>query len=251
MPAGSIGPNGGGDDDVVFGDHGAVIQQVIDPNLPDVRLQKIQTTRISSIRAIESRAYQNGNDDTIFGNRDRDVLVGGAGHDMIDGDEADDLIFGDQVFLLRRLLGADTGTDITAQQDITSGRFETLCGWLLYSRSDRTSCGITGGENTSGALLTDGTTRDFRTRTARRGGPNTRSPPRTVMRTTTHDLPTTDRGPGRLGNDYSPAGPRTTDLRPDGTTSCRATAASSPRSRARSIRRRPPTSARHAPPTAA
>ena len=50
-------------DDIIFGDHGAVIQQVVDPNLPDPRHQKIQTTLISSVRAIESRAYQNGADD--------------------------------------------------------------------------------------------------------------------------------------------------------------------------------------------
>src|SRR6185503_14434557 len=44
-----------GYDDIIFGDHGAVIQQTVDPNLPDGRLQKIQTTLLSSIRRIESR----------------------------------------------------------------------------------------------------------------------------------------------------------------------------------------------------
>ena len=57
---------------------------------------------------------------------------------------------------------ADTPTDITTQQNITSGRFQALCGTLLYSRSDRTSCGITGGENTSGVLLTNGVAQNFR-----------------------------------------------------------------------------------------
>ncbi len=65
-------------DDIIFADHGAVIQQVVDPNLPDTRLQKIQTTLLSSVREIESRAYQNGNDDIVFGNVGRDVIVGGA-----------------------------------------------------------------------------------------------------------------------------------------------------------------------------
>src|SRR3990170_3226310 len=86
-------------DDVIFGDHGAVIQQVVDPNLPDTRDQKIQTTLLSSIRAIESRNYQEGNDDAIFGNLGRDVIVGGADHDLLDGNEQDDLIFGDQIFM--------------------------------------------------------------------------------------------------------------------------------------------------------
>ena len=60
-------------DDVAFGDHGTVIQQVADTNVPEERLQKIQTTLLSSMRAIESRAYQNGGDDAINGNLGRDV----------------------------------------------------------------------------------------------------------------------------------------------------------------------------------
>jgi len=152
-------------DDIVFGDHGAVIQQVSDPNLPDARLQKIQTTLLSSVRRIESRAYQNGNDDTVFGGYGRDVIVGGAGNDMLDGMEQDDLVFGDQVFLNRRVV--ETGqTDITAQGDITSGRFETLCGGLLYTRSDQPTNVCPGdpvpNADTSGKLLVDGVWRDFR-----------------------------------------------------------------------------------------
>ena len=64
---------------------------VADPNAPDTRLQKIQTTTLASIRRIESRAFQNGGDDVIFGNLGRDMIVAGTGHDMADGDEADDL----------------------------------------------------------------------------------------------------------------------------------------------------------------
>jgi Ca2+-binding RTX toxin-like protein len=56
------------------------------------------------VRAIESRAYQNGRDDTVFGGLGRDVVVGGAGNDMLDGNQQDDLIFGDQIFLLRRVV---------------------------------------------------------------------------------------------------------------------------------------------------
>ncbi|HET9436020.1 MAG TPA: Calx-beta domain-containing protein [Candidatus Limnocylindrales bacterium] len=151
-------------DDVIFGDHGAVIQQVMDPNLPDPRRQKIQTTLLSSVRAIESRAYQNGSDDTVFGNLGRDVIVGGAGNDLLDGNEQDDVIFGDQAFLARRVTDPTypSTSDWISPVDVTSGRFQALCGWLLYSRSDRTSCGVTGTENDSGALLTDGTWRDYR-----------------------------------------------------------------------------------------
>ena len=126
-------------DDIVFGDHGTISQQVADTNQPDPRLQKIQTTTIGSVRGIESRAYQNGGDDTINGNEGRDVLVGGAGDDMVDGDEQDDMVFGDNIFLLRRVVEPTfpITSDYAGVTDTTSLRFQTLCGDLLYSRTDR------------------------------------------------------------------------------------------------------------------
>ena len=158
-------------DDVIFGDHGEVIQQVADTNEPDTRLQKIQTTLLASIRAIESRAFQNGGDDTIFGGLGRDVIVGGAGHDMADGDDHDDLVFGDQIFLYRRVLGEapmPDETNWTGPVDTTSGRFQTLCGVTMYSRTDLASTGLLGdcagtfGADNSGKLLVDGTWRNYR-----------------------------------------------------------------------------------------
>jgi hypothetical protein len=112
-------------DDIVFGDHGRVFQQVADPNEPDLRLKKIQTTAIASVRAVESRAFQNGGNDTTNGDLGRDLIVGGAGDDLGDGDEQDDLLFGDNIFLLRRVVepALPTATDYTGAIDITSGRF--------------------------------------------------------------------------------------------------------------------------------
>lgn len=138
-------------DDIVVGDHGAVTQDVSDPNLPDARLQKIQTTALSTLLSIESRSIQRGDDDVIFGGLGRDVLVGGAGHDAADGGEADDLVFGDNAALLRTI------------GNWTSPHFQTLCGTLLYSRSDRpNACGVPTTEDASGILLTDGTPRAYR-----------------------------------------------------------------------------------------
>ena len=138
-------------DDVIFGDHGAIVQDVADPNLPDPRLQKIQTTAISTLLSIESRNIQRGSDDVIFGNLGRDVLVGGAGHDMVDGDEADDILFGDNVTFVR------------IPGNWTSPHFQTLCGTLLYSRTDQpNACGGLVGEDNSGLLLVDGTPRAYR-----------------------------------------------------------------------------------------
>ena len=154
-------------DDVIFGDHGIVIQQTGDTNQPDPRLQKIQTTSLASIRLIESRAYQNGADDVIFGNLGRDVIVGGAGNDMADGDEADDMVFGDNAFLLRRVDEPQfpAATDYAGPIDITSGRFQALCGTLMYSRTDRPnvcSFGNPVGSDTSGLLLVNGVWQSYR-----------------------------------------------------------------------------------------
>ncbi len=123
--SGTLGAN----DDIVFGDHGEIVQNVQGPR--DVSkpvpagLQKIQTTTIDSLVSMRSREPQNGADDTIYGNSDRDLLVGGTGSDFIDGGVEDDIVFGDNVELVR-----------TANTE--SGRFQTLGGTLLYSRSDLT-----------------------------------------------------------------------------------------------------------------
>ncbi|MCA1683511.1 MAG: hypothetical protein LC708_00005, partial [Actinobacteria bacterium] len=140
-------------DDVIFGDHGVVIQNVTDPNLPDPRLQKIQTTTLGSLRKIESRALQNGADDVILAGLGRDVVVGGAGHDMADGDEQDDFVFGDNAYLVRRI------NEATGATDVTSPHFQTLSAGLLYGRSDQAP---SPSADASGQLLVDGVARNYR-----------------------------------------------------------------------------------------
>jgi hypothetical protein len=145
-------------DDIIFGDHGSIAMYVQDPNEPFELPQRIQTTLIDDVFRIASEELQNGDDDTIFGNLGRDVIVAGAGNDMADGDEQDDLVFGDNVTELARRHG-----------DITSLRFQTLCGGQLYTRTDQAlagACTVAGfgpvtGDN-SGQLLVDGTPRDYR-----------------------------------------------------------------------------------------
>ena len=161
---------------IIFGDHGEVVMYVDDPNLPPNLLQRIQTTSLDLILEINSKEFQNGGDDVIFGDDQPDVLIGGAGNDMIDGRTNDDLIFGDNVFLKNR------GTDIT------SLRFQALAGVLMYSRTDRNSTVYMGeyadpnaplsptraefayteqgvdslGEDNSGRLLTNGIAQTYR-----------------------------------------------------------------------------------------
>ena len=96
---------------------------------------------------VDSKALQNGGNDWIYGNVDRDVLVGGTGADAIDGGVQDDLIFGDNVAFARTL------------GDFTSPHFQTLTGTLLYGRSDRAPFPAA---DLSGALLVDGTPRNYR-----------------------------------------------------------------------------------------
>jgi Ca2+-binding RTX toxin-like protein len=97
----------------------------------------------------------------VFGGLGRDLIVGGADNDMLDGGEHDDMIFGDQIFLNRRVV--ETGNTDIYTADITSGRFQVLCGTLLYSRTDRpNACGGSVNADNSGALLTDGLAQNFR-----------------------------------------------------------------------------------------
>ena len=143
----------GNDDDIIFGDHGVVTQDVsgardVTKAVPS-KPQKISTTSIGrqsavlndrfgvtpvggvaievsvGVLSVDSKALQNGADDWIYGNVDRDVLVGGTGSDAIDGGVQDDLIFGDNVAFTRTL------------DNFTSPHFQTLTGTLLYSRSDQ------------------------------------------------------------------------------------------------------------------
>ena len=148
-------------DDIIFGDHGEIVQNVSDPNEPEPLLQKLQTTTLSSVLVLRSKELQNGSDDVIFGNLGRDVIVAGTGHDMADGDEADDFVFGDNVTSLTRT-GGDDGNLV---DDTASKRFQTLAGAMLYSRTDQnaTFAGApVPNADTSGELLVDGVARMYR-----------------------------------------------------------------------------------------
>ena len=140
---------GAGTADVLFGDHGAVIQAVVDPNLPNAWPQKIQTT--GRILRIDSKVLQSGGEDVMFGGAGASLLVGGSGNDMIDGGPGDDLIFGDSVELRMRAVFAPGTLDVISV-DVTNPRFQALIGTLLYD---------TGLGGTT-ALLVDGVARAYR-----------------------------------------------------------------------------------------
>ncbi|MGB4272827.1 MAG: calcium-binding protein, partial [Propionicimonas sp.] len=82
--------------DLIFGDYGRVVQDVVDPHLPDPRLQRIQTTAGIQIAATDRT---DGEDDTIFGSGADDYIFGGTGDDVIDAGHGRNLIVGDNGML--------------------------------------------------------------------------------------------------------------------------------------------------------
>ena len=170
-------------DDVSSATTARSCSSVADPNLPDARLQKIQTTLLASLVAIESRAFQNGGDDVIFGNVGRDTIVAGAGDDMADGDEPTTCCSA----TTRSCCGASSSTPPACRLSTvrTSPHFQALCGTLIYSRTDRTNaCGGAGrrrherraaGQRRAAELPRSRQRRRGRPRHARRGGRSTSS----------------------------------------------------------------------------
>ena len=129
---GSTASNIYGDyDDVIFGDHGNVTQDVAGkrdttkavPTLP----QALQTTLRA--RIVVTSAPSNGVDDQIYGNGGQDILLGGTGNDAIDGGAGMDLVFGDHASL-DRTTHLDTFTNL---------RFENLIGTQMYSTAPTTA----------------------------------------------------------------------------------------------------------------
>src|SRR5260221_5482138 len=87
LVAGKDTIQGNAGDDIIFGDHGVVLQQIAD-------IQKILIVRkVSDIRTDQPA---NGDDDDIQGNAGRDRIFGGNGSDTISGGTESDVIFRDQ-----------------------------------------------------------------------------------------------------------------------------------------------------------
>jgi len=203
---------------VIFGDHGEVVQFVHNPNEPDLSdliplplgilpvLQKIQTTELSTILEINSLELQNGADDIIYGTAIADIIIGGAGNDMIDGAAGDDLIFGDNVFLTRMGIAGDENLI----DDISNLRFQTLLGSYLYSRSDRALPGLDPdlltsypGEFESGVLLTDDIARNYRDPSGPQWWAEYKIDYKELH---TFDMDSGNVGVGSFGNDYIAGG---------------------------------------------
>lgn len=130
-------------DDVIFGDHGRIDQDVSgarDTTKPiPAKLQGIQTTL--SARLVQSLETQNGASDIIYGNGGQDILIGGTGDDAIDGGTGVDLIFGDHASLDRW----------SHLDNFTSPRFQTLSGTQIYATT-----GVnTGSDLTNGVAQLD------------------------------------------------------------------------------------------------
>ena len=130
-PGGTTTDAFGGFDDVIFGDHGVIVEDVAgarDTTKPIPALPQLLQTTLRD-RVIQSAQVDNGANDTIYGNGGEDILIGGTGDDAIDGGTQRDLIFGDHVSLDRT----------THLGDFTNPRFEDLSGTQLYSTAVATA----------------------------------------------------------------------------------------------------------------
>ena len=148
--------NGNSGEDIIFGDHG-----VIDQDLPpspgslneefrsgavrvdigrirqsdgmfvqvvtaDTSEKLLSTTRVFDVRTVEP---QNGDDDTIHGDSDSARIFGGNGDDTIIGDATEDLIFGDHGHLGYRADDNDLTTlDLVESIDAEFGGIDTISG---------------------------------------------------------------------------------------------------------------------------
>jgi Ca2+-binding RTX toxin-like protein len=121
-------------DDVIFGDHGRVDQDVLSATVgpagytrPLAKPQKIQTTL--RIQAIQTREPANGAADTIAGDLGIDRILGGNGADTITGDGGDDLILGDHGLI--RYPTPDSGSvhpDLISTSDPNQGAGDSIEG---------------------------------------------------------------------------------------------------------------------------
>ena len=130
-PGGTTTDAFGGFDDVIFGDHGVIIEDVSgarDTTKPIPALPQLLQTTLRD-RVIQSAQVDNGANDTIYGNGGEDILIGGTGDDAIDGGTQRDLIFGDHVSLDRT----------THLNNFKNPRFEDLSGTQLYSTAVATA----------------------------------------------------------------------------------------------------------------
>jgi hypothetical protein len=163
--------NGGEGEDLIFGDRGRVLYFVGFPPVSFagdasdaatlLGLEALAVTvlghggpgdktdgLVRHASVIVSVDLNVGDEDTVRGNGDDDILIGGAAGDRVDGNAHSDVVFGDAVALVR---AANTN----------SGRFQTLLGTRLYSRSDLDVDPALTHDN-SGQLLVDGTERGYR-----------------------------------------------------------------------------------------
>ncbi|HTM84726.1 MAG TPA: hypothetical protein VL179_07450, partial [Mycobacterium sp.] len=94
------------DQDVIFGDHGVIVQDVQEARTwaldesagvfvptSGIRPQRLQTT--TELMSLQSVEQANGAGDTLEGDLGNDILIGGGSSDTIWGNDGNDLAFGD------------------------------------------------------------------------------------------------------------------------------------------------------------
>ncbi len=122
LSAGTDTIDGNAGNDVIFGDHGIVEQDTAEPNLPDTRLQKIQTTGV--IIYITTDQPDNGAADTIYGQDGSDFIFGGPAADHVYGGEGNNILFGDLGYIDYGV--ADTQIDDLSSAETSIGDADTI-----------------------------------------------------------------------------------------------------------------------------
>jgi len=148
---GSVAGDEGVFRDLIFGDHGAIMQTVEDPNQPPVLPQKIATAQLETVLTVISREFPNGDDDTIFGGPNTDVIIGGEGDDVIDAgllQDVPDTVIGDNG---RVTLNGTETFETPSAEEITGEEFAILSFNFNSSARDASIDGAAGTPDSASA----------------------------------------------------------------------------------------------------
>jgi Ca2+-binding RTX toxin-like protein len=109
---------GGGDSDIIFGDHGLIV-------MPATILR---ATTTAGVERIETLVEDTGVGDEISGNGGDDFILGGLGGDLLLGNEGKDILIGDHGSIDFHLDGNPDSIDQVMSRNVLDGAPDTIHG---------------------------------------------------------------------------------------------------------------------------